>query len=254
MFRINYKYVPVIFLLFVFIAIPVSFADSYGGAIKTTPVERAVFGYFRAVGSVPDYEFWIKTGDNYPYIADDQKANYLYQETLRLGQGYSHYNPNENLLELSMEVVVIYKPATETEKAHISFEFFEGDESYIPSFDYPYGRDAISLVVNQLAFFADMELEEAQEKAISEKVPMQNDYFEATLTIHVRPSDQSSKRPIDDEETRKWLMIGEVAYIKCEAQGQALWDYSAPWYAEILHEKNMPDEEKYPHPYDLFKD
>ena len=186
-----------------------------------------------------------------------KRGEYLFKETLRLGRAFSFYDANRDLLELSVDVVVKHSSGTEGQKPRIKFEFFESDDaSYVPTFDYRYGKDLISLVLDELSFFADMELEERQSVAIAKKVPYQDDYFKAILTIYVRPSQGSAKEPIVEKERNKWAMLGEIAYIKCIAHSgrKPLWDYAAPWYAEMMKKEAMTEEEKYPHPYDLFKD
>ena len=224
---------------------------------KLTPDQKAVFGYFNAIGSVPDYDFWIRSESGFGYIPERERTDYVVERTLELGNAYSAYDPDKDLIELHTDVIVKHSSGSEEKKPHIVFEFFESsDSSYIPSFDFRYGVDTIALVVNELAVFSDMELEQAQNAAIAEKVPLSDDYFNAKLTIHVRPSRASSSTPIVEEGHRKWVMVGDIAYIKCRASsnGETLWDYTAPWYEEIKKQETMTDAEKYPHPYDLFKD
>ena len=54
-------------------------------------------------------------------------------------------------------------------------------------------------------------------------------------------------------------MVSEIAYVRCEVLNdwsqsyKKIWEYIAPWYEETYKNDNMSEEEKYPHPYDLFK-
>ncbi len=246
-----------LFILLIFTS-PVKAEISF--ETKTTPKEKAVFAFFRAINSSPDYEYWIKSNPAYDALPPKKQETYLLREIMRLGYGYGLYDKNKDILELKIDVLVRYIPAgDENEKARILFKFFDNSEEYTPTFDYPYGSDVISLVINRLAAFSNMSLNEAQSKAIASKVPYENDDFDATLIIHVRVS-KAMKDPVRTDPFSQWIMIGDIAYLECRVnlnftnQKYTLWDYVAPWYKEEFLIKNMPEEEKYPHPFDLFKD
>lgn len=235
----------------------IALADQYEE--KTTPKERAVFAFFRAAGSAPDYDFWIKTKGRYEALPEKSRDAYVLNEILRLGRGYSAYDADEDLLELTINVIVKYISAVDDEQPRITFEFFQADEAYVPTFAYPYGEDVISLIIDRLASFANVPLNEAQNNTLLPKIPYEDDYFDAKLIVHVRVDRADTEKPIMVHGVEQWLMIGDVAYLKCEVVGfmgrdRVLWDFVAPWYEEIFEQKNTPEEEKYPHPYDLFKD
>ena len=225
---------------------------------QTTPKERAVFAFFRAAGTAPDYDFWIKSSSRYNAMPENHKNAYMLDEMLRLGRGYSAYDPNENMLELKINVIVKYISGEEDEPPRITFDFFQVDEAYVPTFAYPYGEDVISLIIDRLAAFSNVRLDEAQNATLLPKIPYVDEYFDAKLIVHVRVSRAETKKPIITNGVRQWLMIGDVAHLKCEVgymgRDRLLWDFVAPWYEEALEEKNKPEESKYPHPYDLFKD
>ncbi|PCI55436.1 MAG: hypothetical protein COB36_07380 [Alphaproteobacteria bacterium] len=225
---------------------------------KTTPKERAVFAFFRAAGTVPDYDFWIKSSGRYNALSENHKTAYILDEILRLGRGYSAYDADEDMLELKINVIVKYISGTEDKKPRITFEFFQVDEAYVPTFSYPYGDDVISLIIDRLAAFSNVPLDDAQKETLLPKVPYVDEYFDAKLIVHVRVSRAETEKPIITNGVKQWLMIGDVAHLKCEVEymgkNRLLWDFVAPWYEEAFEEKNRPEEEKYPHPYDLFKD
>lgn len=256
--KINNFLLGIVFLLFCFTPLFLNTAIAVEYKERITPKERAVFSFFRKAGRAPDYDFWIKSSGMFSGVSDKNRASYILDETLRLGRGYSSYDEDEDLLELTIYVIAKYISATEDAKPRITFEFFQTEEAYVPTFSYPYGEDAITLIIDRLAVFANIPLDEDHSEAILSKVPYKDEYFDAKLVIHVRVSSADINRPIIVDDVTQWMMVGEVAYLECEAVNGAddhlLWDYVAPWYVGILEKKNMPEEEKYPHPYDLFKD
>ena len=226
---------------------------------RTTPRERAVFAFFRNVGISPDYDFWIRTSDHFKSVGESRINSYVLNESLRLGRGYSAYDEEQDLLELSIKVLVKYMPETETEKPRITFAFFDADEAYVPTFSYAYGEDVISLIIDRLAAFANVTLGESQNEKVLNKIPYEDEHFEAKLTVHVRVRGADNEKPIVVDKVKQWIMVGDIAYLKCEVLGhmgheKMLWDYVAPWHEKLFEMKKISDELKYPHPYDLFKD
>lgn len=227
---------------------------------QVTKKEQAVFAFFRALGSAPDYDYWIKSKPTYKSLPTKNQENYLLNETLRLGGGYGSFDQDIDLLELKINVSAIYSPAVDGKKPRILFEFFKSSRNYTPTFNYPYGDEILSLVINKLALYSDMELNEKQNEAVLKKIPYEDKYFDATLIVHVRVDKANYKKPIKTKPVKQWLMVGEIAYLRCDVSSYEtgrkymLWDYVAPWHEEVFRMKNMPEEGKYPHPFDLFKD
>ncbi len=230
---------------------------------QTTPEEKAIFAFFRAAEQPPNYEVWIKTSPGYNNTPKAQQEKFFIEEQLRLGYGFGNFDARKDMLELTIDVTSKYTPAKDGKPANISFNFINNSKkkkSYIPVFNYDYGMDTMSLIINKLAVFSDLTLRGAQDKAVSQMVPYANDHFDATLQVHVRVMKADIENPITKGHKQTWLMVGDVAYIKCEYQSYytqqkgVLWDYVAPWYEAEFKRKTMPEEEKYPHPFDIYKD
>ncbi|PCJ01770.1 MAG: hypothetical protein COB14_03420 [Alphaproteobacteria bacterium] len=246
-----------LFLFIAFLFVDVATAAKYEE--KITPKERAVFAFFRAAGTAPDYDFWIKSNSIFKGMPEKHQSSYVLDETLRLGRGYSAYNEDEDLLVLTINVIAKYISTIDGEQPRIVFEFFQAEEAYVPTFSYPYGVDVVTLIISRLAAFAGVSLNEDQNNSLLSKIPYKDDYFDAKIVVHVRISSADTKKSMIVDDVKQWFMIGEIAYLKCEVAGfmgkdRLLWDYVAPWYKEMFEQKNMPEEAKYPHPYDLFKD
>lgn len=228
---------------------------------KITSKEQAVFAFFRAANTAPDYNYWITSSSTYKSLRGKYREDYLVKEMLRLGRGYGLYDLDTDVLEIKTPIIVKYYPAkSEDTRPHLKFHFYNLKVTNIPTFDYPFGDDIISLTVKNLNNFFDLTLSPEQSQSVRSKIPYENDEFDASLTIYTRVNKANYQNPVEKiKKGNRWLMVGEIAYLKCEVdssyahQTHTLWDYISPWYEEEFHLKNMPEEEKYPHPYDLYK-
>jgi len=250
----------VVGLSFVICATPVVAQANEYFSTKISSKEQAIFAFFRAAQVPPDYEFWISSSPEYRTLEGRPQRDYLIKEMLRLGRGYGLYDIKTDVLELKTPVVVKYYPAKEGEQPYLKFRFFNLGQANIPTFDYPFGPDTVSLVVKNLNAFSNLALSPEQDQAVRSKIPYENDEFDASLVIHTRVNKADFSSPVEvTKKSKKWLMVGKIAYVKCEVdsfytqQTHTLWDFVAPWYEEQFRIKNMPEEEKYPHPFDLYK-
>lgn len=227
---------------------------------KISPEEQAVFAFFRASGDAPDYDFWITSKREYQNLSEAKQEDYLVKEIMRLGHGYGMYDLNTDLLEIKVNVISRYIAAKDGEPARIVYRLLNIDDGVTPTFNYRFGSGFISMIIARLDFFSDVELTPEKDKILREKIPYEDDEFDTTLEIHIRIMEADFKNVDESDGIKQWSMVGEIAYIKCEVdsyytrQSYILWDYVAPWHEDAFRIKNMPEEEKYPHPYDLFKD
>ncbi|MGN7437259.1 MAG: hypothetical protein ACTHOO_01350 [Alcanivorax sp.] len=253
------KHYIIVWLFVLFAFAPNANANSYFST-RITPEEQAVFAFFRAAGDAPDYEYWIQNKYEYQSLPESKKEDFLVKEMMRLGHGYGMYDLNTDLLEIKLNILSKYIPKTEDEPAKIIFRILNLDENTTPTFNYRFGDGYISMVIERLDFFKVIELTEEKDKVIRDKIPYEGDEFDATLEIHVRAKTADYDAMIVKDDIKQWIMLSEIAYIKCEVdsrytqQTYILWDYVSDWHSEVFRIQNMPEEEKYPHPYDLFKD
>ncbi len=227
---------------------------------KITPEEQAVFAFFRAAEEAPDYEYWVTSKLEYQALPKQKKDDYLVKEIMRLGHGYGMYDLDTDLLEIKVNVVSSYVAAKDDEPAYIQYRFMNIDDGATPTFNYRFGMGFISMIIDRLDFFSKVELTPEKDAILREKIPYEDDEFDTELEIHVRVSNANYKDFKEVDGIKQWIMMSEIAYIKCEVdsyytrQTYILWDYVAPWHEDAFRIQNMPEEEKYPHPYDLFKD
>ena len=234
-------------------------ADSYADH-KITSEEQAVFAFFRAANVPPDFESWISSKLEYKVLPEQKKENFMIKEMLRLGRGYGMYDINTDLIEIEVNVIARYFEAEDDKPARITYRFRNVNEETTPTFNYRFADGVISMIIARLDYFSDIELNDDKNQAVREKIPYEDDEFDVTLQIHARVARADYEVPLMTNGIKQWIMLSEIAYIKCEVdshftqQSYILWDYVAPWHEDVFRIKNMPEEEKYPHPYDLFKD
>ena len=231
---------------------------------ETTQSEDAVFAFFRVANVPPDYDEWIKGSHTYMSLPLSEQNNYLLQETLRLGHGYAEYNPERDLLKVDVPVVAKLIPPKDNKKARFIFEFIHNDnKSFTPTFAYPYGPHTINMVINKLALFSNFSLTEKQYLSIKERLSRyeEGEEMDVLLKLRIKIVQADYNSPISmGDSGLMWLMVGEIGYLSCVQDSFfgtdkiQLWDYLAPWYEEQYNEENRSEEEKYPHPYDLYKD
>ncbi len=227
---------------------------------EISPREKAVFAFFRAAQTPVDFDFWVKTNRSFQAFGEKEQRDIFLREQMRLGRGYGLYDIEKEPLKLTVDIVAKYIPPEEDSLARIEFRLFSVRGESIPTFNYPFGDGIISLIINGLDRFKSLELSPEENEAVLSKLPYTDDEFDAHLEVEVRVSKADYENPIKNNDKFQWIMTGDIAYIKCEvgsyytAEEVLIWDYLAPWFEGIYEERNMPDEAKYPHPYDLFKD
>ncbi len=248
------------FLLF--FAPLVAFASDSSSASKdpSSQREKGVFAFFTLGSGPPDFERWIMSWEEYSQLSTKERENYLIDHSIRLGTGYGLFDPKKDLLNIETVVSVHYVAPKDGEPGRVYFQFPGQNEDYIPTFSYPYIKDEwVSLIINKLALFAELKLSDEHFATVSEHLSYENQEYEALLSIQVRPTQADHSKPIKIGSIRQWIMIGEIAYMKCEVDSdktgrrEQLWDYVAPWYAEEHRLKNLPEDMRYPHPFDLKK-
>lgn len=234
-------------------------SDSMENA-PSTQLERGVFAFFHLGQKSPDFDFWVRSTKRFSELSEKDQEDYLISESIRLGTGYGQFDPKTDVLHIQAVVLVHYIPPAGDEPARIFFLFPDQDDEYIPTFSYPYGKNEwVSLIVNRLAFFADIALKPEHYEIIKQKISQPNTNYEALLTMDIRPTNADHTAPIKIGTMSQWIMIGEIAYMKCEVENEKtgtmiqIWDFVAPWYAEEYKQKNLPEDMKYPHPFDLKK-
>lgn len=271
--NIKSKFFVLVTIIFIFVGQYGAVAANNAMLLKEpeepTLFELAIFAFFRIQGMAPDYEHWITGRKYYDSVPEELKEEYLLQKSIELGNQFSNYNMEEDLLVIETEVVAELKApnADEDQAAVFSFRFPEDDRTkpFNPVFAFSYGPDVIALKVRELEFYSNMKLSQTQFERMAKKLPYPTDQeFPAVLHLRVKPYSADTKKPaMNPDETKQYIMNGKIGFIRCIQKDYftqkevELWDYLSPWHKEIyerkIREAENP-EEQYPHPYDLFKD
>jgi len=228
-------------------------------SIRISGSEKAVIAFFHMAEKAPDYENWIKSSAFYKATADEIKEEVLIQEWLRLDRGYGHYEINKDILEISALVIAQYSAPQEDKPARFTFSFPNRKEGITPIFSYPYGKEWVSMIIRNLNTFTNISLTEAQYERIRKVLPEDEPFHEVELIVHTRPTEADHKTPTKIYGEKSWIMVSDIAFIQCSAISHLtgktipLWNYIAPWYEKQYNEKQIPEELKYPHPYDIHK-
>ncbi len=262
MISVKSKNIKTYFLL-IFFGVFLHSSEVYAGRdfdTRIDPEEKAVFAFFRAANTAVDYDFWIKTNKNFLAFNEQEQREVYFREQMRLGYGYGNYDLDKDPLKLNIDIIAQYKKGTDEERPRIEFRFFGLNNENIPIFNYAYGDGTISLLIKDIEKFKSLPLSPSEEKAVLEKIPYTDSEFDARLEVEVKVTEADYENPVKIRDEFQWFMKGQVAYIRCNvssyysSESTLIWDYVAPWFEEVLEERNKPEELKYPHPYDLFKD
>lgn len=227
---------------------------------KITDDEKAVFAFLRKGDVIPDYEALVKSGHIYRNTPLKYRDEILLQEELRLGRGYSEFNPDQHFLNVELPVYVKFLTKDSGEHIVVFSLYDGGGPDKAPIFDYPYTHDQkILLLVDDIMTFAKLPVPDEQYGAIKDKArASEGEWFRSLLVMRVRVYKADSKMPQRVENEMGWVMYGKIAHIRCmlppSYSGEVvLWDWVAPWHEATYKEETMPEDKKYPHPFDLFK-
>ena len=223
-----------------------------------TEKEKAVMAFFHLAGMAPDYEYWIKSSSLYKTTPEEYQESIMIKEWLRLDRGYGYYNKDKGILKLVLPIEARYFDPKEDQPARFTFSFPTRQDGSTPIFNYPYGEENISMVIDKIMAFSDITLPKSQYEKIKNFASPDTEFM-AQLVVYAHPTKADYASPVVINKQRHWIMVSEIAYVRCEVLNdwsqsyKKIWEYIAPWYEETYKNDNMSEEEKYPHPYDLFK-
>ncbi|GJL85695.1 MAG: hypothetical protein DHS20C02_14700 [Micavibrio sp.] len=208
-------------------------------ALKKTQIseaEKATFAFLKLSKAKPDYKSWIRASKEYQNASKEERLKIEELETHRLKWGFKEFSFEEDFLKITTNVQLQMKEKNEKGTAMLIFHFPHQDEDYIPYFPYAHAGLWISLLVQDLPQFARLKLTEEQYVHIKKFLPNENEIYDGKITMRVRPVTADSTAPFKLDGVDQWLMMGDVAFLKCTTsdpqtkQEKDLWEYYAPWY------------------------
>ncbi len=208
-------------------------AAALAGTEETSENEKVVFAFFKLNKHVPAYEEWIKNSHVYKSAPPDEatRIELFEKEMLRLKWNYGTYEPAVDFIKIRTQVRVLLAGNT------IAFIFPGAARGEVPYFPFPYAKEWIALVVNDLDPLLELELTPA-EKVIAEKIIPGNTVVDGELVLEIRPVKAENEAPLRLSDIDHWMLIGETGNFQLSSGGTILATYTAPWYLESLERKN----------------
>lgn len=225
-----------------FFAAP-AFAAPPLGADEPSENEKVVFAFFKLNSHVPAYEEWIKNSSAWKSAPPDEAARIelFEKEMLRLKWNYGTYEPDIDFIQIRTKVRLLLTGNT------LAFIFPGAERGEVPYFPFPYAKEWIALVVNDLDPLLELQLSPA-EKALAEKTIPRNSVADGELVLHIRPVKAENEAPLHLSGIDHWMLIGETGNFQLSSGGTVLATYTAPWYLDSTERKKQLESLKSPAP------
>ncbi len=205
-----------------------------GPNVVVTEQERAVFSFFKLAKTTPDYKSWIESSDIYKKAESKEKREEIFeQESLRLKWGFGTHEVEENLLKIRTNVLLQLQEGEQGKT--LNFKFTNLGNKYIPYFPYAYGKELVSLIIDDLEKFVTVPLTDEEFKAVNAYLKT-GTVYNGNLRMRIRPLHVDHNKPINMDGLNQWLMLGDTAYLEFSyndpqsEEQQRIWEYAAPWY------------------------
>ena len=206
-----------------------------------TTTEKVAFAYYKLAGmQYPNFEKFIKSGENYRNTLASQKNNFLKDEKIRLEQGFINYYPEYGMIDIQSDIVAKGYNAKELEQAEIDEKFFISlsmtDDSEDMYFPYYIGDRWIAFIPHNAGSLQQLPLTKEQyefwDKALKFKGKPKRP---VTIRIKIQPVSVDNSAPLTLNDNEMWLMMGEIASMDIwkdygKPTQMLLYEYTAPWY------------------------
>ncbi|MGB4107483.1 MAG: hypothetical protein WBK55_06780 [Alphaproteobacteria bacterium] len=207
-------------------------SPALAGAEELSESEKVVFSFFKLNNHVPAYEEWIKNSQVYKAETGSEtaKSEIFEKEMLRLKWNYGTYDPAADFIKIKTPVRLLLQGST------LAFIFPGAKPGEVPYFPFPYAKEWIALVLNDLDPLLELELSPA-ERAIAEKHVPKNTVIDGEVVLHARAVKAENTEQLRLNEIDHWMLIGETGNFELSAGGTTLATYTAPWFLEAARRK-----------------
>lgn len=190
--------------------------------------EKAAFAFFHFAKGTPAYEGWVQNSAPYMNAPEAQKPNVYEQEMLRLKWGFGTLDITREDLRIKTDVLLQLNHDKDVDV--LNFKFVNSGSQEIPYFSYPYGKEWIAVVVNDLGDYTTVPLNTDESAKIRQRLE-QGKVYQGKVSLRVRPVSSDSTKPLQLDNTEQWLMLAKVSgieFLMPDSAGQetALWAYS----------------------------
>jgi hypothetical protein len=200
--------------------------------------EDVAFAFFKTGGQNPDFDLWAKKSKGYQNAAPALVNEYLAEEKQRLMRRWKDYNAAEDLLTIAAPVTLIVRKtqdANQAEQFSMDIAFDAGEITYFPYTHYDYN---FALIPQNFEPLLRPALAPEQFRLIFAELG-EKSIGPAQLFLQLQPVKAYINEPYKIDGVDQWAIICNVASLslKSAKTGQALWDYTAPWYISPVKEK-----------------
>lgn len=205
-----------------------------------TETEKVGFAFHTLARLNPDFKMWVRSTERYQKAFPIDRAEMLHNDTYRLQNGFSAYQPDIDLIMLSFEAgVQASKSFKESQKAGIttkvSIKFSDLPENYFP---FPIGDMWIAIVIKDWDKIINMTMDGDQYKEFSQAMKLDVRTNRRSRDVHIslkiRPLSVDTSTPLTLDGIDMWLMLAEIGEITMWHENyerrEYLWSYASPWY------------------------
>lgn len=198
-----------------------------------TESEKTVFAFFALNNHTPPYEEWILSSPKYQVAKNyDEQRDVLEKEMLRLKWGFGTYDVARDFIKIRTPVKLLLQGN------HLAFSFHQMSGREVPYFPFPYGKEWIAVIINDLDPLFELELSPA-EKARTVALP-KNTVFDGEIVLRLRAAKADNSAPVELDGTPHWLLMSETGHFELVSGGTVLATYTAPWFLESQENKIIP--------------
>lgn len=228
---------------FIVMALPNPAISAYE-EFEYSEAEKAGLAFYHFAGYEPDFKKWIVEYDYYLKAKPSKKNQILYEDEIRLQQGYRQFNPESDYITFNTTVIV-HVPKMEKRAAFLReyqkipvkiqlprmLEVPGSQETYFP---YYVGGVWYAVIPENFQDLQIIYMDEAEFYDFAYELDMDRSTatakVRAEFIMRVKGADTEAPFPIG--ETQSWLIMGEIGNLQLlhKDKSYMLWEYEAPWY------------------------
>jgi hypothetical protein len=201
--------------------------------VEIADSEKPVFAFFKLARYAPDFEYWAESIQPGSHVRTQEEiAVFREQEATRLQWGFGTYDETVEFLPLRIPVDLMMVEKDGKHLIYYNLVGFQAGE--LPFFPFPYGEQAIGLLLKDLKKFDGVELAQGDYDRVKGHF-VDGEPLRASLRMRVRPLKAEVGAPSVVDSINFWMLSGDVGYFSYELPKvgggyERLMSYSAPWF------------------------
>ncbi len=233
--------------LFLFALLSVVLVSSFPQALHAqnaallgfSETEKIGFAFYHLSNHKPPFDDWIEARSDYKAASIKDRLLMTDEQRIRLNEGYLSYFPSNDLISLSLKVLVTGGPNPDLSKdigmqtaglTHmIKIDFVDLHE--VPYIPVQVGQLWVGIIPDQLETVTTHYMTTQEYERISKLSEFINSTRTVPVKIILRPTSADAKTPLMNKGLPVWLMMADIgALVFMDRNGQLRWEYAAPWY------------------------